>query len=546
MKPAFKILLLMLLLSFIYSCKKDKPSPPVVTTYDISEISYTSATSGGEATDEGSSPITARGICWNNLPNPTIANNITIESGSLGSFTSHLTNLLPNTKYYVKAYATNEVSTSYGIQISFSTSTIEIPELTTYQIDSVYCTAARTGGNITDENGGSVTAKGICWKTSPNPTTSDSHTNNGPGSGSFIGKITGLSPSTTYYLRAYATNSAGTAYGNEFNFATPAPTVATLFTKSIPTITVNSATVRVTVQDDGGSTVSSRGVCWNTMGNPTVSDSKSSDATGTNDFLSQISSLTPNSLYYVKAYAVNSVGTAYGNEMIFRTYAGTVTDADGNSYYTIIIGDQTWMASNLNTTKFRNGDPIPTTNPANLDISAESAPKYQWVYNGNNSNESIYGRLYTWYAATDTRNVCPAGWHLSTSNDWSKLENYLVSNGYKFDGTTTSTSRNKIAKALAGITLWQPSETPGAAGNTDFAIYRNKSGFTALPGGARYLSGQFNGQFAGLGSQANYFLNSEWDINTGGAKYIDFNNTDLVNIGMLKKEVALSLRCVAD
>jgi uncharacterized protein (TIGR02145 family) len=536
----------MLLVLTLYMCKKDKPLPPVIKTNDITEISYTIAASGGEATDEGSAPILARGICWNNSPNPTITNNLTSEGAGLGSFTSHLTNLTANTLYYVRAYATNNVGTSYGNQVSFSTSTIEVPELTTTQISSVLQTTAWSGGSISDENGGSVTARGICWSTSSNPSTSDYHTNNGSGSGLFTSKMTGLTPSTTYYMRAYAINSAGTAYGNELNFTTIAPITASLTTKNISAITTNAATIEVTFQDDGGSTISSRGVCWNTTGNPTASDSKTSDGVGNEGFMSNLSGLNPNTLYYIKAYAVNSVGTSYGNEMIVRTYAGTVSDAEGNSYYTITIGTQTWMASNLNTTKYRNGDLIPTTAPANLDISAESSPKYQWVYDGNNSNSSIYGRLYTWYAATDTRNVCPAGWHVSTQDDWINLEDYLVSNGYKYEGTSSSTYNNKIAKALAGTSLWQSSQTSGAVGNTDFTLYRNKSGFTALPSGARYLSGQFAGQFAGLGSIAQYFLSNEWDINTGAAKYIDFDKTDLVNIGLPKNQIALSLRCVAD
>src|ERR1035438_8500630 len=92
----------------------------------------------------------------------------------------------------------------------------------------------------------------------------------------------------------------------------------------------------------------------------------------------------------------------------------TVADVDGNVYKTVTIGNQVWMAADLKTTQYRNGDLIGTNSPATLDISSESTPKYQWAYAGDESNVATYGRLYTWFAATDSRNVCPVGWHVST------------------------------------------------------------------------------------------------------------------------------------
>src|SRR5688500_14669040 len=103
----------------------------------------------------------------------------------------------------------------------------------------------------------------------------------------------------------------------------------------------------------------------------------------------------------------------------------TVTDIEGNVYHTVTIGTQVWMAENLKTTKYRNGDLIGTTIPATLDISSESAPKYQWAYNGEESIVATYGRLYTWYAVTDSRNVCPTGWHVPSDAEWTTLTTYL-------------------------------------------------------------------------------------------------------------------------
>ena len=104
---------------------------------------------------------------------------------------------------------------------------------------------------------------------------------------------------------------------------------------------------------------------------------------------------------------------------------GTVVDIDGNSYKTVKIGSQEWMAENLKTTKYRNGDSIKTTIPSTLDLTNETSPKYQWAYGGIESNVATYGRLYTWYAVTDSRNVCPIGWHIPSDSEWTILTNYL-------------------------------------------------------------------------------------------------------------------------
>ena len=145
----------------------------------------------------------------------------------------------------------------------------------------------------------------------------------------------------------------------------------------------------------------------------------------------------------------------------------TVTDIDGNVYKTVTIGTQIWMAENLKTTRYRNGDPIGTTTPANLDVSGENAPKYQWSYAGNDSIAAIYGKLYTWFAVTDNRSVCPSGWHMPSYQDFTTLINFLGG---------ASTARGKLKET--GTTHW---ESP----NIDAS---NESGFTAIPGGSHWTS----------------------------------------------------------
>ncbi len=194
---------------------------PTVTTDTISNITDTEARGGGNVTDDGNSPVTLRGICWNTSPNPTTNDNLSGEENGLGTFTCDITGLTLGTTYYVRAFAINSLGTAYGNEVSFTT--LGLPTVTTNAISGVTPTGAISGGNVTSDGNSPVTARGICWNTSPNPTLADNVTNNGSGLGSFTSNISGLTPSTTYYVRAYATNSVGTAYGNAISFTTSAP-----------------------------------------------------------------------------------------------------------------------------------------------------------------------------------------------------------------------------------------------------------------------------------------------------------------------------------
>ena len=321
MKNVFNVLVLILLIFFIYSCKKDKPTPPIVSTTVVTDVSYTTATSGGEITNEGGASIISRGVCWNTSVDPTVSNNKTSESGRLGSFTSSITQLTPNTNYYVRAYATNSAGTAYGNHVTFTTNQVATATLTTSAITSITKTTAVSGGNIINDNGGSVTARGVCWSIDQNPTTANDKSVDGIGIGPYTSTITGLTVSTTYYLRAYATNNAGTSYGNEISFKTIV--LPSLTTSPASTIGATFAVSGGNILDDGGAIVLERGVCWSTTANPTILDSKTTDGTGTGTFTSLISGLTAFRNYYVRAYATNNIGTTYGVQVSFTT---TVAD----------------------------------------------------------------------------------------------------------------------------------------------------------------------------------------------------------------------------
>ena len=203
------------------SCKKDKvPTLPVLTTVTVSGVSPTVAASGGNITTDGGASITVRGVCWALSTNPTVAGSHTTDGSGTGSFTSSITGLTANTPYYVKAYATNSAGTAYGNEVSFTTIPIVLATLTTTVPSSITSTTAVTGGNISDDGHGDITARGVCWGTNASPTVADSHTTDATGAGSFTSNLTGLSAGITYYERAYATNSAGTAYGNQVTFNT--------------------------------------------------------------------------------------------------------------------------------------------------------------------------------------------------------------------------------------------------------------------------------------------------------------------------------------
>jgi uncharacterized protein (TIGR02145 family) len=193
-------------------CIKGDVQPSSLSTTMISNITRTSAVSGGNIENDGGSPITARGVCWSHITSPTILNNKTIDGQGTGKFSSTLTGLESFYVYHVRAYATNNNGTVYGNQISFTTA-VDIPTVYTSMVTSVTATTATCGGTIV-YGGTKITANGVCWSTAPNPTISNNKTTDVPVVfddssllASFISTITGLNPKTTYYVKAYATNS---------------------------------------------------------------------------------------------------------------------------------------------------------------------------------------------------------------------------------------------------------------------------------------------------------------------------------------------------
>lgn len=295
-------------------------APTVSTTTAASSVGPTSAVSGGNVTNDGGATLAERGVCYATTSTPTIANSKVIDPApGVGTFVSNISGLTANTLYYVRAYATNSVGTSYAGQISFTS----LASVTTASITNVTPTTASGGGTVTST--GTVTARGVCWSTSTGPTVAlTTKTNDGTATGAYVSNITGLTANTLYYVRAYATNAGGTVYGTELTFTTLAPTAPFIAsTTAITSITSTSAASGGAITSDGGSAITAKGVCWSTSPNPVLGAGNfTSNGTGTTTFTSSITGLTPNTTYYVRAYATNAIGTGYGpSDVVFTTCA---------------------------------------------------------------------------------------------------------------------------------------------------------------------------------------------------------------------------------
>ena len=393
-----------------------------------------------------------------------------------------------------------------------------IPAVTLASVTNITATTAATGGNVTSDGGSEVTARGVCWSISTGPTTAADKTTDGTGPGNFSSSITGLTPGALYNIRAYAVNAVGTAYSSSTTFSALA-SIPVLTTNSLSAVTTTSGTSGGNIPNDGGAAITARGVCWNTSASPTTGNNKTTDGTGIGAFTSSITGLTANTTYYVRAYATNSAGTSYGDEAVLKTFTATVTDIDGNVYYTVTIGTQVWMAGNLKTIKYNDGTEIPQVTD-NAAWAALLTPGYCWFNNDAANNKATYGALYNYYvvdpASNGGKNVCPAGWHVPTNAEWTTLTTYL--NGEAGAG-------GKIKET--GTAHWQTPNT-GAT---------NETGFTALPAGGRGYD--FN--LSGTGT--NFWTSTEYEAHTGWERFLSFSNSN-VHTEYYGKTNGISIRCL--
>jgi uncharacterized protein (TIGR02145 family) len=290
--------------------------------------------------------------------------------------------------------------------------------------------------------------------------------------------------------------------------------VPVLTTSSVTNIAATTASCGGNVSSDGGATVTARGICWSTSQNPTIANSKTTDSTGIGKFTSTLTGLTANTMYYVRAYATNSAGTGYGSSVSFTTQQ-LVTDIDGNVYHVVTIGTQVWLAENLKTTHYNDGTPIPNVTDTSWNNLKTGA---YCNYNNSSSNSDTYGRLYNWYAATSSHNICPKGWHVPTDSEWTVLDNYLGGD---------NVAGGKLKET--GTTHWQSPNT-GAT---------NETGFSALPGGL----------FAG--TSGNIGVDGVWWSSTAFRSFDSWYWDTHYSSSALSRSnygntIGLSIRCVKD
>lgn len=301
-------------------------------------------------------------------------------------------------------------------------------------------------------------------------------------------------------------------------------TLPVLSTAEVSEVTLNSATSGGDITSDGGEDIIVRGVCWNTTGDPSITDSKTTDGKGSGAFTSSIAGLQKGSVYYVSAYATNSVGTAYGESFMFSTQ---IDDIEGNYYNTTPIGTQVWMAENLKSTRYNDDTQIPNVT-ADAAWIVLTTPAYCWANNNEATYKPLYGAIYNWYAVA-TGKLCPTGWHVPSDADFSTMEISL--------GLTT---------AQAGALEWrgtdQGKQLKSATGWNAGENGSNTSGFTALPSGYRAYA---TGISEGIGLITYFWSATEQDA--AGALYRRLDGTnDAVYRGGTFKRAGKSIRCVKD
>ncbi len=299
-----------------------------------------------------------------------------------------------------------------------------------------------------------------------------------------------------------------------------------LTTSDVSNIETTAATCGGTITSDGGAAVTSRGIYLSRTPGFETFDIITAEGTGTGTFSCQVSDLTPDFSYYVRAFATNNKGTAYGDTRSFKTLkvvTDSVTDIDGNVYHVVTIGSQRWLRENLRVTRYRNGDPIPNVTGGegwkNLTNGAYC------VYDNLAINGSTYGNLYNWHALSDSRGLCPTGWHIPSDAEWDAL-------GTLLGGNNIAGGQLKSTGTLEGGTgLWFSPNT-GAT---------NSSGFTGLPGGYRINYGNFYSL-----NNVGYFWSSSDTTNNNAWNYVLDANNEALTRNFNFKTNGFSIRCCKD
>ncbi|MBK6346518.1 MAG: fibrobacter succinogenes major paralogous domain-containing protein [Bacteroidales bacterium] len=295
----------------------------------------------------------------------------------------------------------------------------------------------------------------------------------------------------------------------------------TMDTTAIIKITQSTAICKGCILNNGGSPISEKGFCWSTSHNPALTDGKIVVKSDSLNFTDTVTGLKPNVAYYVRSFAINSKGVAYGAEQSFTLWINipgpNATDIDGNNYTSVRIGSQVWMVENLKTTKYRNGEPILNiTNSTEWNRAGTGGFCY---YDNNIANKNTYGCLYNWNAVADSCIIAPEGWHVATFSEWQTMIDFL--------GGIDSIA-NKIKETGNDHWLYQNQNST------------NESGLTALPAGYRNYTGDF--YFINRGM---FFWTSTEEGNSAGSCF-GHNGNDITVLSGQGKISGNSIRCIKD
>lgn len=394
-------------------------------------------------------------------------------------------------------------------------SKITLPVLSTIIPSNITQSTVKTGGNIYNNGGDKILEKGVCWSTSPNPTLSNNKIKNYETNNNFICDINVLEPNTTYNIRAYAINSEGTAYGENCSFKTLNKiTLPNITTKAVNYNSYMEVFTGGDITDNGGGTILEKGICWSSSQNPTINNSKIIFTGNNNSYDIKIKENTIGIMYYARAYAKNSAGISYGNQVAF--ISGNFTDIDGNIYGSVKLGNQIWMKQNLRTKKYSNGDAIPYKD-WNNNQEGRYAPS-------NHPNTlSRYGYMYNWYAAIDWRNPCPSGWSVPLSSDWRTLNSFLGG---------SSVAGKKLKSKEKTTYNWH-----------NYSSNTNETNFSAFPNG--YLSSN-GSDYNQITYQGHFWTKSEGMINFSyyGVGAVMYDSSDKVTVDNYNKSSGKAIRCI--
>jgi uncharacterized protein (TIGR02145 family) len=617
-KNIIPIVPLLILVIFLACNREVEVILPEVITASVDEIYNTSARVGGRIANNGGPEISERGVYWGTSAEPEKGGTkLQIGAGN-GIFYDNIKGLTPGVKYYVKAYGNNGMGESYGKETFFTTQ-INLPTVETSDVSEFTSTSVRLGGVVTSDGGFEVSQRGVYWGTEPDPRLKGTRLQIGSGNGTFSQTVTGLSRANTYYAIAFATNIKGTSYGREITFSTE-PELPAVVTGSIFNITPFGAEAGGVVTSSGGLDVTERGLFWGTSPDPVLTGTKLMVGNGTGNFTSALTNLSPAKIYYVKAYARNGIGIAYGEEKSFLTkgkvpgvdtltYSGltansvvltaivrgndlstkvtfdygktnlygnsadgdispvfshdtvkavltgldplqvyhfrvrvenvlgsvtsgdavfttyitgvkdSITDLNGNKYHTIGIGYQVWMVENLRSVVYRNGvDSIPLVKNDSV-WSSSATPAFCWFNNNSAIYKNDYGALYNWYAV-ETGTLCPTGWSVPTNEDLTELIDFL-----KGAGVAGGLLKEK------GTQYWN-NPNSGAI---------DKYGFSARGGGKINSEGVFDF----LKVEGNWWTSSSYG--TYNATYLNilYNYASSFQ-SYTSKKTGMSVRCIKD